>query len=69
VDAALRSRPELRARLLLQVHDELVLEVTEADVAETAALVRDTMQNVATLKVPLVVEVSCGPNWEEQTDL
>jgi DNA polymerase-1 len=69
VDAALRARPELRAKLLLQVHDELVLEVAEGDLAETAALVRATMEGVFKLKVPLVVEISWGPNWEEQVEL
>jgi len=69
VDEELRKRPELQARMLLQVHDELVLEVSERDLAETADLLRRTMQGVADLKVPLLVEVSAGPNWEEQRDL
>jgi DNA polymerase-1 len=55
----------LRARLLLQVHDELVLEVPEAEIEATAAVLRDTMQNVATLRVPLLVEVGHGRNWAE----
>jgi len=56
---------KLSARMLLQVHDELVFEVPEAEVAETGALVRDVMENVVTLKVPLAVEVGTGRSWAE----
>lgn len=52
-----------RARMLLQVHDELVLEVPEDEVEVTAALVRDTMSSAYTLAVPLKVDVEAGPNW------
>ncbi|WP_082012279.1 DNA polymerase I [Belnapia sp. F-4-1] len=55
----------LQARLLLQVHDELVLEVPEAEVEPTAALVRQVMEGVATLRVPLAVEVGTGRSWAE----
>jgi DNA polymerase-1 len=55
----------LRARLLLQVHDELVLEVPEAEVEATGALVREVMEGVATLRVPLAVEVGTGRSWAE----
>jgi DNA polymerase-1 len=53
------------ARLVLQVHDELVLEAPAAEVARTAALVREHMEGAATLRVPLVVEVGVGDNWLE----
>lgn len=69
MDGELRRRPDLQARILLQVHDELVLEVSERDLQETADLLKTTMQGVAELQVPLLVEASYGPNWEEQTDL
>jgi DNA polymerase-1 len=55
----------LNARMLLQVHDELVFEVPEAEVAATAALVRGVMENAATLSVPLSVEVGHGRSWAE----
>jgi DNA polymerase-1 len=55
----------LNARMLLQVHDELVLEVPEAEVEATAALVRKVMENAATLSVPLSVEVGHGRSWAE----
>ena len=54
-----------RARLLLQVHDELVLEVDRRDLAAAAELVRETMTGAAELTVPLEVEVAAGENWEE----
>src|SRR5262249_44420874 len=53
----------LRARLLLQVHDELVLEVDRPDLEPTARLVVDTMENIYDLTVPLETEVSYGQNW------
>ena len=55
----------LPARLLLQVHDELVLEVPEAQIEETTALVRRTMENTVNLGVPLLVEAGAGHNWGE----
>jgi len=59
----------LRARLLLQVHDELVLEVAEPDLAATARLVCETLEGAYDLTVPLVAEVRYGLNWEEMTPL
>ena len=55
----------LGARMLLQVHDELVFEVPEGEVEPTAALVRRVMEGVARLKVPLAVEVGTGRSWAE----
>ncbi len=53
------------ARLLLQVHDELVLEVETPEIAEIGALVRRDMEGVAALAVPLVVDLRSGPNWAD----
>lgn len=64
VDRRLRQSG-LGARMLLQVHDELVLEVPEDEVEDTAALVRETMAQAAALSVPLEVDVGFGRNWEE----
>ncbi|MGG5811015.1 DNA polymerase I [Falsiroseomonas sp. CW058] len=55
----------LGARMLLQVHDELVFELPEAERDATAALVKDVMENVAELSVPLAVEVGHGHSWAE----
>ena len=54
-----------QSRLILQVHDELVVECPreEADAVET--LLRETMETVVELKVPLVAEVSRGKDWEQ----
>lgn len=54
-----------QARILLQVHDELVLEAPAGEVNRVAEIVRDCMVGVAELKVPLVVDVGVGPNWLE----
>jgi DNA polymerase-1 len=59
---ALASGP-LAARMLLQVHDELVFEAPAAEVEPLTALVRREMEGAATLAVPLVVEVGVGDNW------
>jgi len=67
-DAALRDA-EVRSRLLLQVHDELVLECPNDEVDRAVALVRDAMGGAAELVVPLVVDVKVGLNWQEMTPL
>ena len=54
---------QLRARLLLQVHDELVLEAAPEDREATLSLTREVMQQALPLSVPLRVETGCGANW------
>ncbi|MGH7934305.1 MAG: DNA polymerase, partial [Candidatus Binataceae bacterium] len=60
----LRER-ELRARMVLQVHDELLTEVHKDSLNITSELVRGAMEGVAVLRVPLRVELKWGPNWAE----
>ncbi|KAF0138627.1 MAG: DNA polymerase I, partial [Rhodospirillaceae bacterium] len=55
----------LKTRMLLQVHDELVFEIPEAEVSSAAALIRSMMEKAAALSVPLVVDVGVGRNWAE----
>lgn len=55
----------LDARLLLQVHDELLFEVPEGQAEAAAALVRELMEGAASLGVPLVADAGIGDNWEE----
>ena len=55
----------LAAKILLQVHDELVLEVNPKDLEETKLLVQNTMENAVKLSVPLIVETGVGVNWME----
>ncbi|HRA69181.1 MAG TPA: DNA polymerase, partial [Caldilinea sp.] len=56
-----------QARLLLQVHDELVLEAPPAEQDAIIALVCETMENAYQLVTPLKVDVEVGPNWRDQT--
>ena len=53
------------AKLILQVHDELILEVPETEVKELKDAVPRLMAEVASLKVPLIAEVGVGASWEE----
>ncbi len=52
-------------RMIMQVHDELVFEVRPAALAETTAQIRRCMAEVATLSVPLVVDIGVGDNWDD----
>jgi DNA polymerase-1 len=56
---------KLQARLIMQVHDELVLEVPEAELEKVKEKVRELMQGIAKLNVPLIVDVGVGKNWDE----
>ncbi|NDY43159.1 DNA polymerase I [Dissulfurirhabdus thermomarina] len=62
VDEALRASAS-RAAMLLQVHDELVLEVPAAEAAAVARVVKERMESVMELAVPLVVGIGTGPDW------
>jgi DNA polymerase-1 len=53
------------ARLIMQVHDELVLEVEQTRVEEVTAAIRGHMMGAAELRVPLKVDVGTGMNWDE----
>lgn len=59
----------LEAKMLLQVHDELVLEVPHAELDVVAPLVRREMESAFTLKVPLRVDIEAGPNWYDMEAL
>ena len=60
----LRAR-DLRTRMILQVHDELVFEVPAVEKEEVEKIVRDRMENVCDLRVPLKVRLGWGPNWAD----
>ena len=55
---------QLAARMIMQVHDELVLEVSEEDADEVARRVSSSMESAAELNVPLIVDVGRGSNWD-----
>ena len=68
IRVAARLRDErFRVRLLLQVHDELLLEVPRDEVERLVPLVRDTMEAALALDVPLTVDVKTGDDWESMT--
>jgi DNA polymerase-1 len=54
-----------KAKLVLQVHDELLFEAPEAEVKPLSALVKQVMESAATLSVPLVVETGAGRTWAD----
>jgi DNA polymerase-1 len=63
------AEEKLSARMILQVHDELVLELEESEVPRAAAAVRDSMENAFEISVPLLTELQTGPNWAEMEPL
>ena len=63
-DAALRAAG-VKSRILLQVHDELVLEVVSDEIAQVTELLTAAMSRAAELAVPLAVDVHTGKNWAE----
>lgn len=64
VNDTLRSQG-LKSRMLLQVHDELVLEVTEAELDSVKKMTRSAMENAVSLSAPLYVDIKQGKNWAE----
>ena len=64
--AMIRAEKNLRgfeSRIIIQVHDELVLEAKNSELAEVEKILREAMENVAKLLVPLVVDIHTGANW------
>jgi len=59
------TEEKLRTRMVLQVHDELLFEVPEDETERITALVKDAMENVIQLKVPLVADLAFGENWRD----
>ncbi len=59
------KRKDLKSKMILQVHDELVFEVPDAEKDEVEILVKERMENVFPLKAPLKVHLSWGVNWAE----
>jgi DNA polymerase-1 len=62
IDEQLRGK---QAKMLLQVHDELVLEAPPEEVEEVSALVKSAMEGVKKLEVPLLVDIGAGENWRD----
>ena len=62
IDRALRDG-RYEARMLLQVHDELVFEIPPSELEVVQSLVKREMESAAQLSVPLVVDIGTGDNW------
>ncbi len=68
--AMIKMQSELEAghfktKMLLQVHDELIFEAPEDEVEQVSALIKDVMENIVKLSVPLIVDIGVGKNWKE----
>jgi len=57
------KKQNLEARLILQVHDELIIEAPQGEADAVQALLRDCMENVVRLAVPLKTDISTGGDW------
>ncbi|MBO7422673.1 MAG: hypothetical protein J6T99_04715, partial [Oscillospiraceae bacterium] len=55
----------LKAKLVLQVHDELIVECPEDEAEQVGAILKNSMSGIASLRVPLLVDVSAGRSWAE----
>lgn len=64
IDSWLQTKP-IAANMIMQVHDELVFEVAENDVATLVQYIQEFMTSVAKIQVPLVVDIGIGNNWDE----
>lgn len=64
IDRAIEAG-EINAKMLLQVHDELIFEVDEDKVENVAEQIKAIMENVADFDVPLLAEAGWGKNWDE----
>ena len=62
VDRALTEQ-NLKSKLILQIHDELILDVPENEIEQVKKLLKDCMENVISLKVPLTIDISVGKDW------
>ena len=59
------KKRNMKSRLILQVHDELLIEAEESEVDEVKAILKDKMENAAELSVPLIADMHTGKNWYE----
>ena len=64
IDAALKAKG-LRAKMIMQVHDELVFDVPQSEIGELEALIGPAMTEAVALSVPLAVDMSSGKDWLE----
>ena len=65
----LKVKSQKSVKMILQVHDELVCEVPVEQVEEVGKIVREEMETVAQLSVPILADLKAGPNWQETEPL
>lgn len=58
-------KKKMHSQMVLQIHDELLFEAPDAELPELERIVKQTMEHVAQLIIPLIVEVNVGKNWAE----
>ena len=58
-----------QARMLLQIHDELVFEAPKDDIQKTVKIIKETMENAVKLSVPVKVKIEVGNNWQEMIEM
>jgi DNA polymerase I len=63
------AKENFRTRMILQVHDELLFEGPESELPQLAPLVKNCMEQVHPLRVPLLVDIKAGPNWRDMKPL
>lgn len=63
------QKNSVKARLIMQVHDELIFEVIEKDLKKVIPKIKNSMEGVVVLSVPLIVNIRIGSNWDEMIDL
>jgi DNA polymerase-1 len=59
------EKEKLSAKMLLQVHDELIFDVPKSEIDKTISVIKNIMENVTQLDVPLEVDTGFGENWDE----
>lgn len=59
------TNADLKGYMILQIHDELIFEIPDEEIEAFIPLVRETMQNIIKLKIPLIVDITIGKNWKE----
>ncbi|MBA2729091.1 MAG: DNA polymerase I, partial [Parachlamydiaceae bacterium] len=62
---ALFKEHHIRGQMILQIHDELIFELPDEEIPTVQILVREAMEGVMQLKIPLIVDISIGKNWKE----
>ena len=61
----IKNNNDINGIMIMQVHDELVFEIPDAEVENFNLNIKKIMENIATLDIPLIVEIGSGENWEQ----